>query len=96
MNQEILRTSTHLVVSVEVAFPPHVTIAREAAGLVTVLPGELRSLVASLCTASALVAESVATAASNEGGGTEKTNTDNVSICSNCEQPEGARELEGE
>ena len=72
MEQEVLLTATGLRVSVEVGFPPHVTIERQDGGLVQVLPGELRSLVAALCAAAGIVAESVTMAS----GATEGDNAD--------------------
>ena len=68
MEQEVLLTATGLRVSVEVGFPPHVTIERQDGGLVQVLPGELRALVMALCSAAGIVAESVVMAASATEG----------------------------
>jgi len=72
MEQEVLLTATGLRVGVETRFPPHATIERIGGGLVQVLPGELRSLVAALCAAAGIVAESVTMAS----GATEGDNAD--------------------
>lgn len=67
MEKEILLSSVGLRVSAQTKFPQYVTVERADAGRIRILPGELRSLVAALCSSAALLAESVAGEGSIDG-----------------------------